>query len=109
MRYTGSRAQVGVKIYGDDLPKIQRKAFEIEKLVNGIEGATEVSASRVQGKPYLNIKVDRQAMARYDLSAKDVLDAVEISIGGKNVSTTIEGRERFPIQIRVERVERGDI
>ncbi len=109
MLYTGIRAQVGIKIYGDKLEKIQRKAFEIEKLVNGIPGATGVSASRVQGKPYLNIKVDRQAMARYGLSAKDVLDAVEVSIGGKNVSTTIEGRERFPIQIRVERSERDDI
>lgn len=109
MLYTGIRAQVGIKIYGNDLSKIQRKAFEIEKLVHGIEGAAGVSASRVQGKPYLNIKVDRQAMARYGLSAKDVLDAVEVSIGGKNVSTTIEGRERFPIQIRVERGERDDI
>ncbi|HEX7260660.1 MAG TPA: efflux RND transporter permease subunit, partial [Luteolibacter sp.] len=109
MLYTGIRAQVGVKIYGNNLDKIQRKAFEIEKLINGIQGAAGVSASRVQGKPYLNIKVDRQAMARYGLSAKDVLDAVEISIGGKNVSTTIEGRERFPIQIRVQRGERDDI
>jgi len=109
MLYTGIRAQVGIKIYGDNLDKIQRKAFEIEKIVRGIQGAAGVSASRVQGKPYLNIKVDRQAMARYGLSAKDVLDAVEISIGGKNVSTTIEGRERFPIQIRVERSERDDI
>ncbi len=109
MLYTGIRAQVGIKIYGDSLDKIQRKAFEIEKLVNTIPGAAGVSASRVQGKPYLNIKVDRVAMARYGLSAKDVLDAVEVSIGGKNVSTTIEGRERFPIQIRVERSERDDI
>ncbi len=109
MLYTGIRAQVGIKIYGDSLDKIQRKAFEIEKIVRGIDGATGVSASRVQGKPYLNIKVDRQAMARYGLSAKDVLDAVEISIGGKNVSTTIEGRERYPIQIRVQRSERDDI
>ena len=109
MLYTGIRAQVGIKIYGDSLDKIQRKAFEIEKIVKGIDGATGVSASRVQGKPYLNIKVDREAMARYGLSAKDVLDAVEISIGGKNVSTTIEGRERFPIQIRVQRSERDDI
>ena len=109
MLYTGIRAQVGVKIYGDNLDKIQRKAFEIEKLINGIEGAAGVSPSRVQGKPYLNIQVDRQAMARYGLSAKDVLDAVEIAIGGKNVSTTIEGRQRFPIQIRVQRGERDDI
>jgi Cu(I)/Ag(I) efflux system membrane protein CusA/SilA len=109
MLYTGIRAQVGVKIYGDNLDAIQRKAFEIEKLINGIEGAAGVSPSRVQGKPYLNIEVDRTAMARYGLSAKDVLDAVEISIGGKNVSTTIEGRQRFPIQIRVERGERDDI
>ena len=109
MLYTGIRAQVGVKIYGDDLDTIQRKAFEIEKLINEVPGAAGVSPSRVQGKPYLNIEVDRVAMARYGLSAKDVLDAVEISIGGKNVSTTIEGRQRFPIQIRVERGERDDI
>jgi copper/silver efflux system protein len=109
MLYTGIRAQVGVKIYGDNLDDIQRKAFEIEKLINEIPGAAGVSPSRVQGKPYLNIEVDRVAMARYGLSAKDVLDAVEISIGGKNVSTTIEGRQRFPIQIRVERGERDDI
>lgn len=109
MLYTGIRAQVGVKIYGDNLDKIQRKAFEVEKLINRIEGAAGVSPSRVQGKPYLNVQVDRQAMARYGLSAKDVLDAVEVSIGGKNVSTTIEGRQRFPIQIRVQRGERDDI
>jgi Cu(I)/Ag(I) efflux system membrane protein CusA/SilA len=109
MLYTGIRAQVGVKIYGDNLDAIQKKAFEIEKLINEVPGAAGVSPSRVQGKPYLNIEVDRIAMARYGLSAKDVLDAVEISIGGKNVSTTIEGRQRFPIQIRVERGERDDI
>ena len=109
MLYTGIRAQVGIKIYGDDLDKIQRKALEIETLVKAIPGADGVSPSRVQGKPYLNIQVDRKAMARYGLSAKDVLDAVEVSIGGKNVSTTIEGRERFPIQIRVQRSERDDI
>jgi len=109
MLYTGIRAQVGVKIYGDDLSKLQRKAFEIEKIISGIQGATGVSPSRIQGKPYLNIQVDRQALARYGMSAKDVLDAVEIAIGGQNVSTTIEGRQRFPIQVRVERGEREDI
>jgi Cu(I)/Ag(I) efflux system membrane protein CusA/SilA len=109
MLYTGIRAQVGIKIYGDNLDQLQQKAFEVEKLVNGIEGATGVSPSRIQGKPYLNIKVDRRAIARYGLTVREVLDAVEVATGGKNVSTTIEGRERYPIQVRVERGERDDI
>ncbi len=109
MLYTGIRAQVGIKIFGDDLSAIQEKAFEVERLVKQIPGATGVSPSRVQGKPYLNVKVDRLALARYNLTARDVLDAVEVAIGGKNVSVTIEGRERFPIQVRLERSERDDI
>lgn len=109
MLYTGIRAQVGVKIYGDNLDVLQQKAFEVEKMVNEIPGATGVSPSRVQGKPYLNVKVDRKALARYNLNVRDVLEAVEVAVGGKNVSVTIEGRERFPIQVRVERSERDDI
>lgn len=109
MLYTGIRAQVGVKIYGSTLDEIQQKAYEVERVIASIPGASGVSPSRVQGKPYLNIKVDRQAMARYGLSAKDVLDAVEVALGGKNVSVTIEGRERYPIQIRFERGERDDM
>ena len=109
MLYTGIRAQVGVKIYGDTLNAIQEKAYEVERVVRQIPGAAGVSPSRVQGKPYLNVKVDRRALARYNLSARDVLDAVEVAIGGKNVSVTIEGRERFPIQVRFERSERDDI
>ncbi len=109
MLYTGIRAQVGVKIYGDNLDALQQKAFEVEAVVKQIHGAAGVSPSRVQGKPYLNVKVDRRAMARYGLSARDVLDAVEVAIGGKNVSVTIEGRERYPIQVRLDRSERDDI
>ncbi len=109
MLYTGIRAQVGVKIYGDDLDAIQEKAYEIERVVKKIPGAAGVSPSRVQGKPYLNVKVDRMALARYNLNVREVLDAVEVAVGGKNVSVTIEGRERFPIQVRLERGERDDI
>lgn len=109
MLYTGIRAQVGVKIYGDNLDALQTKAFEIERVVNEIPGATGVSPSRVQGKPYLNVKVDRKALARYNLNVRDVLEAVEVAVGGKNVSVTIEGRERFPIQVRLERSARDDI
>jgi Cu(I)/Ag(I) efflux system membrane protein CusA/SilA len=100
---------VGVKIYGDNLEDIQKKAYEVERVVKQIPGASGVSPSRVQGKPYLKVKVDRRAMARYGLSARDVLEAVEVAIGGKNVSVTIEGRERYPIQVRLERAERDEI
>ena len=109
MLYTGIRAQLGVKIYGDSLDAIQRKAYEVDQIIRSIPGATGVSPSRVQGKPYINIRVDRQAMARYGLSARDVLDTVEVAIGGKDVGVTIEGRERYPIQLRLQQSERDNI
>jgi Cu(I)/Ag(I) efflux system membrane protein CusA/SilA len=106
---TGIRAQLGVKILGDNLEALQRKAFEIERVVRQVPGAVGVAPSRVQGKPYLEIEVDRVAMARYGLRAQEVLDVVEAGLGGKNVTTTIEGRQRFPIQVRLQRDERDDL
>ncbi len=106
---TGIRAQVGVKILGDNLDDLQKQAFEVEKVVRTVPGAIGVAPSRVQGKPYLEIEVDRVAMARFGLRAQDVLDVVETGLGGKNVTTSIERRERFPIQVRLERNEREDI
>ena len=106
---TGIRAQLGIKIFGDNLEELQRQAFAIEAVVQQIPGAVGVASSRVQGKPYVEIEVDRVAMARYGLSARDLLDVVEAGLGGKNVSTAIEGRQRFPIQVRLERRERDDI
>jgi Cu(I)/Ag(I) efflux system membrane protein CusA/SilA len=106
---TGIRAQVGIKILGDNLDALQQKAFEVERVVRQIPGAVGVAASRTEGKPYLNIEVDRAAMARYGLRAQDVLDLVEGGIGGDNVSTAISGRERIPIQVRLQRNERDDL
>ncbi len=106
---TGIRAQVGIKILGDNLDELQKKAFEVERVVSRIPGAIGVAPSRVQGKPYLEVHVDRVAMARYGLRAEDVLNVVEVGLGGKNVTTTIEGRQRFPIQVRLERDERDDL
>ncbi len=106
---TGIRAQVGVKILGDNLDALQAKAFEVERVVRSVEGATGVAPSRVQGKPYVEIDADRVAMARFGLRVQDVLDVVEAGLGGKNLTTTIEGRQRFPIQVRLERNERDDI
>ena len=109
MLSTGIRAQVGVKILGDNLNALQKKAFEVEKVMRTIPGAAGVAPSRLQGKPYLNIAVDRVAMARYGLRAKTVMDVVEAGLGGKNVSTAIEGRQRFPIQVRFQKDDRDEI
>ncbi len=106
---TGIRAQLGVKILGDDLNALQQKAFEVERLVREIPGANGVAVSRVVGKPYLEIEPRRETIARYGLSVKDVLDIVEVGLGGVSVSTVIEGRERYPIQLRLERGERDDL
>jgi Cu(I)/Ag(I) efflux system membrane protein CusA/SilA len=109
MLSTGIRAQLGVKILGDNLAALQEKAYEVERVVRSVPGAVGVAPSRAQGKPYLEIEVDRPAMARFGLRAQDVLDMVEAGLGGKNVTTTIEGRQRFPIQVRLERSERDDL
>ncbi len=106
---TGIRAQVGIKILGGNLDAIQQKAFEIERVVRTIPGAVGVAASRMQGRPYLNIEVNRAHLAHHGIRAQDVLDTVEAGIGGMNVSTVIDGRERIPVQVRLERAEREDI
>lgn len=109
MLSTGIRAQLGIKIFGDDLDALQKKAFEVAALVEKIPGATGVAPSRVQGKPYLEISPDRAALARYGLDITAVLSVVEAGIGGKNVTTAIQGRERWPVQVRFERSDREDI
>ncbi len=109
MLSTGIQAQVGVKILGDNLATLQRVAFDVEKIVREVPGAAGVAPSRVQAKPYLEIIPDRFRIAQFGLTMKDVLDVVEVGLGGLNVSSTIEGRERYPIQLRLERDERDDI
>jgi Cu(I)/Ag(I) efflux system membrane protein CusA/SilA len=109
MTSTGIRAQLGVKILGENLDALQAMAFNVERIVQGVPGATGVAPSRVQGKPFVEIEVNREAMARFGLQAKDVLDTVEAGLGGKNITTTIEGRARYPIQVRLERSEREDL
>jgi Cu(I)/Ag(I) efflux system membrane protein CusA/SilA len=109
MLSTGIRAQLGVKIFGDDLEALQQKAFAVEKVLNTIEGAIGVAPSRVQGKPYLEITADRTALARYGLNVADVLAVAETGIGGKTATTSLQGRERWPVQVRFERADREDL
>lgn len=109
MTSTGIRAQVGVKIFGDNLDALQQKAFEVERVINRIQGATGVAPSRVQGKPYLEIAVRRDELARYGLSVKQVYEYIEAGLGGATVGTTLKGRERWPLQVRLEQADREDI
>ncbi len=109
MLSTGIRAQLGIKIFGNDLDALQQKAFEVEQAVNRIAGATGVAPSRPQGKPYLEITADRAALARYGLSVEDVLSVAETGLGGKIATTTIQGRERWPVQVRFDRADREDL
>ncbi len=109
MTSTGIRAQVGVKIFGDDLDALTRKAAEIERIITTIPGAFGVAPSRDLGKPYLEIALRRDQMGRYGLRAADVLHYVETGLGGTTATTTIKGRERWPVQVRLERADRDDL
>jgi Cu(I)/Ag(I) efflux system membrane protein CusA/SilA len=111
MLQSGMRAPMGVKVKGPDLETIERVALEIEtylKQVPSVEAAA-VIADRVVGKPYLEIDFKRRQIARYGLTIRDVQDVVETAIGGRLITTTVEGRERFPVRVRYLRELRNDI
>jgi Cu(I)/Ag(I) efflux system membrane protein CusA/SilA len=106
---TGIRSQLGVKIFGDNPGKLQQAAGDVQRIVQDVRGSTCVASSRIQGKPYVEIRVDRDALIRNRMTTQDVLDVVEVGLGGKNVTTAIEGRNRVPVQVRLERSEREDL
>jgi Cu(I)/Ag(I) efflux system membrane protein CusA/SilA len=109
MLSTGIRAQLGIKLFGDDLDALQKWAFEVEKVVREVPGATGVAASRVQGRPHIQIEPNRDALAQRGLRVEEVLEVIETGLGGKEAGVVIEGRARVPIQIRLQRGERDDI
>ena len=111
MLQTGMRAPMGIKVYGPDLETIERVALEFEQILRKVPSVrTEtVFADRVIGKPYLEIDIDRRAIARYGLSVRAVQDVIEVAIGGKKLTTTVEGRERYPVRVRYQRERRDEI
>jgi Cu(I)/Ag(I) efflux system membrane protein CusA/SilA len=109
MLSTGIRTQVGVKVFGSDLSVIEQKSAEIERVLRQVPGAVDLYAERITGAPYLEIAIDRRAAARYGINVGDVQDVIETAIGGKNLSTTIEGRQRFPVRVRYARDFRSDM
>jgi Cu(I)/Ag(I) efflux system membrane protein CusA/SilA len=108
MLSSGIRTQVGVKIFGSDLATIEQKAEEIERVLHQVPGAVDLYAERITGAPYLEIKTDREAAARYGINVGEVQDVIETAIGGKNLTTVIDGRQRLPVRVRYARDFRED-
>jgi copper/silver efflux system protein len=100
---------MGVKIYGSDLKEIERIGLEIEQLLKQVPGATDIVADRIVGKPYLEFEIDRERIARYGVSIRDVQDVIEVAVGGMNIMESVEGRERYPIRVRYLREFREDV
>jgi Cu(I)/Ag(I) efflux system membrane protein CusA/SilA len=109
MLQTGFRAMMGVKIYGDDLRTIERIGLELEGMLKQVPGAADVVADRIVGKPYIEFRIDREKIARYGVNIRDVQDVIELAVGGENLTTTVEGRQRYPIRVRYPRELRDNL
>jgi Cu(I)/Ag(I) efflux system membrane protein CusA/SilA len=103
MLATGIKSPVGVKIAGTDLAEIDRIAAQVEHAVKGVAGVRSALAERLTGGRYVNIDMDRRAAARYGLNVADLQDVVSSAIGGENIGETVEGLQRFPINVRYPR------
>ena len=111
MLQSGMRAPMGVKVYGPSLEAIEETGLRIERLLKEVPSvrADMTLADRVVGKPYLEIDIDREAAARYGVSIAGVQNVIEIALGGKKITTTVEGRERYPVRVRYMRELRDTI
>jgi Cu(I)/Ag(I) efflux system membrane protein CusA/SilA len=109
MLSTGIKTPVGIKIGGPDLAELERIGKEIEAVVKPLPGTLSAYSERVMGGSYLDFAIDRDAAARYGLNVGDVQDVIQSAIGGMNVSWTVEGLERYPINVRYPRELRDDV
>lgn len=109
MLSTGIKSPVGIKIGGADLATLEKLGEEVERLMKKVPGATSVIAERVTGGRYIDVKIDRLKIARYDLNISDVQMIVSTAIGGDNVGEKIEGLARFPINVRFPRELRDSV
>lgn len=108
MLATGIRTPIGIKVFGNDLEEIEQLAKRIESVIKTVPGTTSAYAERSTGGYYLDIEPDRMALARYGLGINDFLDMISLALGGEMLTTTVEGRERFSVNIRYPRELRQD-
>ncbi|MFC2111136.1 efflux RND transporter permease subunit [Bacteroidota bacterium] len=110
MLQTGMRAPMGIKVFGPDLETIEKVGYELENHLKHVEGVAPMSvfSDRVVGKPYLEINIDRDAISRYGLTISDLQMTLSSAIGGMHLTTTVEGRERFPVRVRYAREYRDN-
>jgi Cu(I)/Ag(I) efflux system membrane protein CusA/SilA len=109
MLSTGIRSELGVKVFGDNLKTLEATARQVADVLRSIPGARDVYPEQVTGALYTDVQIDRQAAARYGIAVGDIQDVVETAIGERNLSTTIEGRKRFPVRVRYAPQYRGDL
>ncbi|MFH0990907.1 MAG: CusA/CzcA family heavy metal efflux RND transporter [bacterium] len=109
MLSTGVRTDLGVKIFGKDLDTLEQLAIESEQILRKVPGAADLYAERTQGGLFVDININREAVARYGINVGDVQDVIETAVGGENIGTVIDGRQRFPIRVRYERDYRNNI
>ncbi|HWP84001.1 MAG TPA: efflux RND transporter permease subunit, partial [Terriglobia bacterium] len=109
MLTTGIKTPVGIKISGPDLETIQRLGKQLEPIVSRVPGTRSVYAERVAQGYFIDIEVDRAQAARYGLTVGDVEEVIQTAIGGRNITQTIEGRERYPVNVRYPRELRDDL
>ncbi|MEW6358126.1 MAG: efflux RND transporter permease subunit [Planctomycetota bacterium] len=111
MLQSGMRAPMGVKVKGQRLEDVERAGYDIAKFLKEVPSVSPeaVIPDRVIGKPYIEIDIDRERIARYGVNIRDVQDVIEIAIGGIRATTTVEGRERYPIRVRYQRELRDSI
>jgi len=107
MLSTGIRTPIGIKVFGKNLDEMERLAKQIEAVVRKVPGTTSAFAERITGGFYLNIEPDRIALARYGLTVGELQDVIATALGGENVTTTVEGLERFGVNVRYPRELRG--
>jgi Cu(I)/Ag(I) efflux system membrane protein CusA/SilA len=110
MLQTGMRAPMGIKVYGPDLQTIEEFGLKLEGILKQVPSvkAEAAFADRIVGKPYIHLNINRDEISRYGLNVEDVQQSIETAIGGMKVSSTVEGRERFPIRVRYPRELRDD-